>query len=86
MLLKSEVYDWCSHFMIQNESKTSCTSGICGWVGTEDDIHKVHKLIVDTRRINVRDIVNKLEISIDSVEIIIHLDLYYRKITGFHAF
>ncbi len=48
----------------------------------KDNIRQVHELITDKRLINVRNIVNELEVSIGIVKTIIHSDLHYRKITA----
>lgn len=49
---------------------------------TPDNIRRVEQIILEDRRMNVRDISAELGISIGSVESIIHEHLQYRKVTA----
>ncbi|XP_033218107.1 protein GVQW3-like [Belonocnema kinseyi] len=49
---------------------------------TPDNIRCVEQMILDDRRMNVRDISAELGISIGTVESIIHENLQYRKVTS----
>lgn len=82
-LSTSQVYRWAKSFaegrdMVENEPhnrrpRTSITP---------DNIKRVEEMILEDRRVTVRDLSEEVGISIGSIESIIHNHLEYRKITA----
>ena len=82
-LSRTQVYKWSADFKtgrttVENEPhprrpRTSIT---------DDKIHGIEKLILENRRVHVRDMTDELGISVGSVESIIHERLGFRKISA----
>ncbi len=82
-LSETQVFHWCASFRKGREKVENEPHQRRPRTSVNDQNAKaVEKIILEDRRVNIRDIAEELDISVGSVETIIHERLGYRKITA----
>ena len=78
---RTRVYEWCEQFREGRELVTNEAHGhIRPTAVTPVNIARIEQMILENRRVTVRDIAAEVNISVGSVETIIHDHLRFRKI------